>query len=157
MPRARTDDGRQRQKPDVPADQEHPAPPSPPNGLHRGVHTGYARVITAPLTCASSQESGARSGDISFQSQYVAEILVRHNLAGARRETVADVNVTNPALHSGDILVTPFGSSRSWCVSQEVKHPVRTWRAIDRSLGAGGSSVQHVGFTPDHGSAHARW
>lgn len=92
--------------------------------------------MTAPPGFASVQEYISRVGDVGYWWPYVAEILERHDLAGAGREPVAGSNATYPTFLYGDVVVKLFGYSRSWRESHSVERAAHVLVATDPEIAA---------------------
>jgi hygromycin-B 7''-O-kinase len=92
--------------------------------------------MIAPPTFASLQEHVVRLGDVGFWWPYIAEILKRHDLAGAAPEPVAGLNATYPTFLYGDVVVKLFGYSRSWRPSHAAEHAALALVAPDVQIAA---------------------
>ena len=92
--------------------------------------------MSAPPAFASLQEHVARLGDVGFWQPYLAEILARHGLAGARREPLAGFNPTYPTFLCGDVVVKLFGYSRAWRASHAAERAAYDLVATDPEIAA---------------------
>ncbi|MGQ0715972.1 MAG: hypothetical protein ACT4NP_01435 [Pseudonocardiales bacterium] len=86
-------------------------------------------MIASP-TFAAIQEYRSRLVDVGFWWPYVAEILERHDLAGAGRKPVAGFNATYPTFLYGDAVVKLFGYSRSWRASHAAERAAQHLLAV---------------------------
>lgn len=100
--------------------------------LYRSINRRPGR----PPTFASVQEYTSRHGDLSFWWPYVAEILERHGLADAGRESVAGVGGTYPTFICGDVVVKLFGFVPSWRKSFTAERAAQTLLATDPQISA---------------------
>lgn len=92
--------------------------------------------MPAPPAFASLQEHVSRLVDVDFWWPYLAEILERHDLAGAGREPVAGFNATSPTFLYGDIVVKLFGYSRAWRTSHAAERATQRLLATDTEIAA---------------------
>ncbi len=94
--------------------------------------------MIAPPTFASLEEHISRIGDAGFWAPYVAEVLARHDLAGADRKPAAGFNATYPTFVCGDVVVKLFGQSQAWRRSFEAERAAHELIATDSEIAAPG-------------------
>lgn len=92
--------------------------------------------MTVPPAFTSLQEHVSRLDDAGFWRPYVAEILERHDLAGAGGEPVAGFNATYPTFLCGDVVVKLFGYSRAWRASHAAERAAYALVATDPEIAA---------------------